>query len=82
MKSFALEIRNPEKVLLMERVTSLTVPAGDGSLGVLADHAPLAVSLTAGQVAYHLEEGGQEAITGKGGFLIIKNNQASILLAQ
>ena len=80
MKSFALEIRTPAKALLMERVTSLTVPASDGSLGVLADHAPLAVSLTAGQVTYHLEEGDNGELAGNGGFLIVKNNQASILL--
>lgn len=80
MKSFALEIRSPEKALLLERVISLSVPASDGGLGVLADHAPLAARLAAGQIVYNFQEGEQASAPCVGGFLIVRNNQAAILL--
>jgi F0F1-type ATP synthase epsilon subunit len=80
MKSFALEIRTPEKALFMGRVTSLTVPASAGGLGVLADHAPLAAQLAAGKVSYRSEEDVPAEQKCGGGFLIVANNLATLLI--
>ncbi|MCU0641778.1 MAG: hypothetical protein MUC35_06860 [Candidatus Margulisbacteria bacterium] len=81
MKDFALEIRSAEKALFLGRVISLDVPASDGRLGVLADHAPLAAELAPGALVYKDPEGTVARVEGEGGFLIVKQNSASVLLA-
>lgn len=45
-----LEIISPEKKLFEGEASSVTVPAVDGSLGILDNHAPLISSLKKGTV--------------------------------
>ncbi|MBN3033464.1 MAG: hypothetical protein JW873_05150 [Candidatus Saganbacteria bacterium] len=80
MKNFALEIRTPEKELFLGRVTALTVPASEGSLGVLAGHAPLAAGLKAGELVYRDEEGKEARLSVSEGFLIVNHQAVSVLL--
>ena len=80
MKSFALEIRTPEKEIFLGRIIDLRVEAKDGKLGVLADHAPLAAMLAPGSIRCTLESGEEIDFQGESGFLIVKDNFASLLL--
>jgi F-type H+-transporting ATPase subunit epsilon len=80
VKSFALEIRTPEREVFLGRVVDLTVEAEDGKLGVLPDHAPLATMLAPGFIRYQLETGEEIKFQGESGFLIVKDNFASLLL--
>ena len=43
-----LDVAVPERQMLSEEVDAVQVPAADGSLGVLPDHAPLMTQLGAG----------------------------------
>jgi F-type H+-transporting ATPase subunit epsilon len=80
MSDFSLEIRTPEKALFQGKVVSLNVPAADGRLGVLADHAPLALSLGAGEIIYRSAQGETARHDCGGGFLVVSKNAANVLL--
>jgi F-type H+-transporting ATPase subunit epsilon len=78
--SFTLEIKSPEKSYFFGQVNSLTVKGSDGELGILTDHAPLVAALSPGPIKYQLESGEIISLDGGSGFLIVKANQASVLL--
>lgn len=80
MSSFSLEIKSPEKSFFFGQVTSLTVKGADGELGILSGHAPLVSSLVPGPIKYQLESGDCVSLDGSAGFLIVKANQANVLL--
>ena len=50
MKTFELEIITPEKAIFKGTVSSIVVPATDGKIGILANHAKLIASLDPGPV--------------------------------
>ena len=81
MKTFHLEIMTPDKELYAGPASTLSVTAADGSLGVLAGHAPLMTILSPGQVIYHLESGEEVKIDNGGGFLFVDRDKASVLLS-
>lgn len=78
--SFTLDIRTPEATLFLGRVTSLTVHAQDGELGIFPGHAPLATMLAPGTIKYQLENGESCQLEVPGGFLIVQKDQASLRL--
>ena len=47
-KNFNLEIISPEKILLSEKVNSVTIPSFEGEMTILADHIPLITFLRPG----------------------------------
>ena len=64
-QDFNLEIISPEKVLLSEKVKSVTIPSFEGEMTILSDHIPLITFLRPGivtvfgskEIKYFLEEG-------------------------
>jgi len=40
-QNFNLEIISPEKILLSEKVQSVTIPSFEGEMTILSDHIPL-----------------------------------------
>ncbi|MFH1386339.1 MAG: hypothetical protein ABIH50_01570 [bacterium] len=80
MSELTLEVRTPEKNLFLGKVESLTAEAIDGKLGVLAGHAPLATCLKKGTLSFHKDKGEEIRLDIQGGFLIVKNNQATALV--
>ena len=64
-QDFNLEIISPEKILLSEKVKSVTIPSFEGEMTILSDHIPLITFLRPGIVTvfssketkYFLEEG-------------------------
>ena len=50
MAQFELEITTPEKRFFDEPVEMVVLPATDGELGVLAEHAPMVLVLKSGSV--------------------------------
>ncbi len=78
MPQFKLEIVTPDRAVLDEEIESLVVPAWDGSLGVLANHAPLLSVIRPGEVA--VTKGGDVRRFAVGfGFLEVGNNKAILL---
>ncbi len=52
-----LEVVTPERPLLKEHVRQCEVPASNGALGILPEHAPLLSELGSGVLSYLLEDG-------------------------
>lgn len=78
-KTFKLEIVTPEQMLLQQDVSSIVVPGVEGSLGVLADHAPLMAELDAGVVQVKDAAGSTTTLAVSGGFMEVSSNTARIL---
>ena len=79
-KTFHLEILTPERTIYAGEVVSLTAPGGLGSLGVLANHAPLVTTLTPGKIAFREASGGSKTMLSAGeGFLEVYKNRATLL---
>ena len=64
-KNFNLEIISPEKIILSEKINSVTMPSFEGEMTILPDHIPLITFLRPGIVRiegskeseYFVEEG-------------------------
>ena len=64
-ESFNIEIISPEKKLLVEKASSVTIPAFEGEMTVLSNHIPLITFLRPGiikvtsnkEIQYFVEEG-------------------------
>ncbi len=59
-ESIELVIVTPERQLLRQSVVEVTLPGGDGCLGILPGHAPLITELGIGELTYRAK-GGTEA---------------------
>ncbi len=81
-KPFQLTIATPEGVVFDGRVTSLIVPAAEGSLGVWANHAPLVATLREGRLTYRAPDGAERTGTVSGGTVEVLKNHATILTPQ
>jgi F-type H+-transporting ATPase subunit epsilon len=73
-----LEVVTPERKVFSEEVSGIVVPATEGSLGVLADHAPLISGLQIGVVKF-TQAGKVRKMAISGGFMEVKNNKVIVL---
>ena len=55
--SIELVVVTPERQLLRQSVVEVTVPGGDGCLGILPGHAPLITELGIGELTYRVKGG-------------------------
>jgi F-type H+-transporting ATPase subunit epsilon len=74
-----LDIISPEKDLYTGDVNSVVVPAVDGSLGILNNHAPLISTLQGGNVEIIDEKGTSTNFVIKGGVVEVLKNKVVIL---
>lgn len=77
--TFPLDIVTPERTVLSENVSSLQVPAVDGSLGILAGHAPLLAELGVGACTIRLAGGAEEHLAIAGGFVEVSRERVTVL---
>lgn len=75
---FRFVVITPEHVLLDETTESLVIPAHDGELGILAQHAPLMCELGIGQLRYR-KRGRTERVFIDGGFAQVHENAVTVL---
>jgi F-type H+-transporting ATPase subunit epsilon len=68
-RTFAVEIVSPERRLARVQARSLQVPASDGSLGILAGHAPLVTLVVPGVVRVVDDAGREQKFAVGEGFL-------------
>ncbi len=73
-----LEIITPEKTLFEGEADCVVVPALDGELGILNNHAPIIAALKAGAVKI-TNEGQTQEFQIVGGVLEVKNSRVMIL---
>jgi len=73
-----LEIVTPERLAFSEEVDSVTLPGGEGELGVLPHHAPLVSTLGIGEL--RIRRGGEEELFAiAGGFLQVRPDKVVVM---
>ncbi len=77
-KTLNLEVVTPEKQVFSDEVQSIIVPAAEGYLGILPNHAPLISGLKPGVIKYR-QEGKQKLLAISGGFMEVSSNKVTIL---
>jgi F-type H+-transporting ATPase subunit epsilon len=78
--TFRLEIATPDRPLLDKPVTEAQIPAANGYLGILPDHAPLIAQLGIGTLTYRAE-GREESILIHEGFVEVGPEHVRVLAA-
>ena len=77
--SFDIEIATPERLLTKIKAIRAQIPAKDGYIGVLPDHAPLLSELGIGVLTYTTPEDQRFSIAINGGYLEINDNVVRVL---
>ncbi len=77
--TFHFSLVSPEKILLSEQVTMVTVPGTDGEFGVLFNHAPILSSLKDGVVTIVNDNNETKRIFVAGGFTDMNENTCTLL---
>jgi len=73
------ELVSPERLLLSEQVTSVTVPGGEGDFTALAGHAPVLSTIRPGVITVRAEDGAQRRYFVRGGFAEITGEGLTVL---
>ena len=76
---FDIEIATPERLLAREKAIRAQIPAKEGYIGVLPDHAPLLSELGIGAMTYTTPDDHRFSLAIRGGFLEINNNVVRVL---
>jgi F-type H+-transporting ATPase subunit epsilon len=77
--TYMLEVVTPERVLQSNEVSFTVVPAIDGELGVMKNHAPLVAALNIGVLRYVDAAGSEKRIAISGGFIEVLDNEGRVL---
>jgi len=77
--SIELIIVTPERQLLRETVTEVTLPGADGQLGVLPGHAPLITELGIGELIYRKGGSPSDPIAIISGFAEVLGERVTVL---
>ena len=78
-KYIQFEIVTPERVVLKEEITQITLPTKMGEITVLPNHIPLVSALLPGVVHVKKTNGEDEVISISGGFLEVLKDKVVIL---
>jgi len=78
-EDFEIEIATPQRLLAREKVIRAQIPAKDGYIGVLPDHASLISELGIGAMTYTTPGDHYFSLAVGGGFLEIHNNVVRVL---
>jgi F-type H+-transporting ATPase subunit epsilon len=73
-----LEIATPERLLVQADATEVYVPAENGMIGILPQHAPLLSELGAGELSF-VTGTGRRSVVVSGGWVQILNNHVRVL---
>ena len=77
--TFDLEIATPERLLVHERVVSAQIPAENGYIGVLPEHAPLFAQLGIGALSYVNDANRRFSVLVSQGFIEVRDNHVRVL---
>ena len=78
--TFEIEIATPERLLAREQAIRAQIPAAEGYIGVLPDHAPLLSELGIGAMTYTTPGDHRFSLAVSGGFLEINNTVVRVLV--
>jgi F-type H+-transporting ATPase subunit epsilon len=77
--SYNLIVITPQGVAYQGEVTHTRVPVEQGTIGVLADHAPLVTSSSGGVLEIRENNGGEKTFSVGNGFFEVNHNKATFL---
>ena len=77
--SFQFELISPEKLLMSEAVTAVSVPGTEGFFTVMANHAPVMTTVKPGIVLVTKDGGSEERIFVRGGFADVTEKGLTLL---
>lgn len=78
MKTIKFEIVTPEKTVLKEEISQITIPTKDGEITVLPNHIPLVSILVPGEIIFK-KENKDFSIAVSGGFVEVLVDKVVIL---
>mgnify|MGYP000479409491 CR=1 FL=1 len=78
-KTIRFEIVTPERIVLKEDITQVTVPTRDGEITVLPKHIPLISILKPGVIEAKKEDDALEVMSVSGGFIEVLRDKVIIL---
>ena len=76
---FELEIATPERLLARTAAREAQIPAANGYIGVLAEHAPLLAELGAGEMWYVETDGRRKCLALAGGWVEVLPDRVRVL---
>ena len=79
MSSYHLKVITPQGITYQQEVLHSLVPAEDGFVGVLANHAPYVTSSPGGRLEVREKEGPEKKFKVGLGFFEVAHNQATFL---
>ena len=79
MATLHVRVVSPEKIVFKGDAGGLVVPAWDGMLGILPNHAPMIVLLGMGKLTIERVGGGGEEYYVAGGVLKVEKNEVVVL---
>ncbi|MGV8937446.1 MAG: F0F1 ATP synthase subunit epsilon [Allorhizobium sp.] len=77
--NFKFELVSPERLLLSEMVSEVVIPATEGEMTIMADHAPTMTSIKPGVVKAKLSSGETQSYVVFGGFADIIQSGCTLL---
>ncbi|MEO3387296.1 F0F1 ATP synthase subunit epsilon [Mesorhizobium sp. CAU 1741] len=78
-EAFKFELVSPERLLVSEQVESVIIPATEGEMTVMANHAPVMTTVKPGVVTVKLAAGAEERYVVFGGFADILPEGCTLL---
>lgn len=67
-EAFQFELVSPERLLVSEKIESVVIPATEGEMTIMANHAPVMTTIKPGVVTVNTAAGQQERYVVFGGF--------------
>jgi F-type H+-transporting ATPase subunit epsilon len=77
--NFHFELVSPERLLLSEMVTEVVIPATEGEMTVMANHAPVMTTIKPGLIKVHSASGSKRNYVVFGGFADILPTGCTLL---
>jgi F-type H+-transporting ATPase subunit epsilon len=78
-ETIKIEIVTPERKLVSDTATEVSVPGRSGYLGILPGHAPLISELAVGEISYRTPEGASRHLACAWGFVEVLPEKVTIL---
>ena len=79
VETLQVEIVTPEKLVVNDQASELTMPGKKGYLGILPGHAPLITELSVGEISYRNASGQMKFLSVAWGFAEVLPNKITIL---
>jgi F-type H+-transporting ATPase subunit epsilon len=78
-KIIRFEIVTPERTVLKEEITQVSVPTKNGEITVLPNHIPLVAGLQSGVIEIEKKDGNRDVMSVSGGFIEVLKDKVVIL---